>query len=98
MFASETYIAVSQPKQARISKRRTRKDVGNPTVFPTHSDKHPYPFTFSSCPVASRFGDVAFQLSQADVDTRMSIHCECCAFFLDTETETRKKWSGKCDI
>lgn len=98
MFNSESYITVSQPKQARVSKRRTRKDGGNPALFPTHSIKYTYPFSFPSCPLASRFGDVAFQLSQADVDTRMSIHCEFFTFFLDSETEILKKWSCKCDI
>lgn len=42
-------------------------------------------------------GDVAVQLSQADVGTRMWRRGEHLALLLTTEAANRKKWSCKCD-
>lgn len=37
--------------------------------------------------------DVAFQLSQTDVDTRMWIHCEIFTGFHATDVANRQKWN-----
>lgn len=68
-------------KHARISKKGVgggRKEIFPPTLFPTHLNQHPCSLPRSLSPSqtsrdldAFPFDDVAFQLSQTDVDSRM---------------------------